>query len=477
MKLDSTYCGALLLLAAATAQSATPISALPVFSTGPGALPPAATTSKPGPLRYAVAQTLAVTQAEQGLWEHSSDGNWTWRMAVHSSNANSLSFAFRQFHLPAGGVLYVYDLQHQHVQGPYGAEHNIAGELWTALVPGADAVIEADLPAADKDEFTLQLAQVNHGFLEFWKAGATAKSGSCNVDVACPDGDAWRNEIRSVARYTIGGQYLCSGQLVNNTRRDFTPYFLTAAHCLSTQADAQSTVYYWNYQTTTCGGAADGRLDQNQSGASLTATYAPSDFTLLQLSATPSSAYNVYYAGWETADAAPSDGVACIHHPGGDEKRISLSNHPTHVTTYGGAGSSGDGTHLQVERWDSGTTEGGSSGSGLWNQAHHLVGQLHGGNASCSDTTASDWFGRFAVSWTGGGTAADSLQPNLDSLKSSTTVLDGADPAGKTTSFASSAAAPAAGSARFGGSFSWLGLVPLLLGGLRRSRGAGAMNL
>ncbi|MBD3869039.1 MAG: hypothetical protein IFK94_13025, partial [Acidobacteria bacterium] len=63
--------------------------------------------------------------------------------------------------------------------------------------------------------------------------------------------------------------------------------------------------------------------------------------------------------------------------------------------------------------WDLGTTEGGSSGSPLYNQDHQVIGQLHGGYASCSSQT-SDWYGKLSVSWTGGGTNATSLEPWLD---------------------------------------------------------------
>ena len=58
------------------------------------------------------------------------------------------------------------------------------------------------------------------------------KRGSCNINVVCPDGDPWRNQIRSVARITMSGMFVCTGQLINNTAQDDTPYFLTAQHCI-----------------------------------------------------------------------------------------------------------------------------------------------------------------------------------------------------------------------------------------------------
>lgn len=449
-------------------QSATPITRLPALLLSPldaGAIKNAP-RAKPLPLRFALPQVLQMRPAASE-WETLPDGRLMWRKLVQSPDASSLSFAFGDYHMPQGGELYVYSLDGRDVRGPYTDVHNTSGQLWTALVRGREAVIEVTLPASRRDQLRLQLTQAHLGFVEFWNKAAADKSGSCNVDVACAEGDEWRDDIRAVARYTISGQYLCSGQLVNNTARDFTPYFLTANHCISSAAEAPSTVYYWNYQGSRCG-AADGSLDQSQSGASLVATYSTSDFTLLKLDQKPAAAFQVFYAGWDNGLDAPTDGVVCIHHPSGDEKRISFSNHPTHVSSYGGS-SAGDGTHLQVERWDIGTTEGGSSGSGLWNKSHRLVGQLHGGNAACDAPDASDWYGRLAVSWTGGGTAENSLQGALDPNKSGVQFLDGADPSAlKNAALADKGLVPVA-RGRFGGSLAWISLLALGCGAsLRR---------
>lgn len=418
--------------------------------------------SKPLPLRFALPLDVQLEPAHDGEWESLSDGRALWRLRLRSEGASSLNFAFGRYQLPAGATLYIYSPDGSEVLGPYTPSHNAAGQLWTPVLRGSEAVIEVSLPAAQKDALELSLTRVNRGFLEFWKAGEREKSGSCNVDVACPQGDAWRDDIRSVARYTIGGQYLCSGQLVNNTAGDFTPYFLTANHCLSTPEEAASTVFYWNYQTSTCGGAADGQLGQSQSGASLAATYSVSDFTLLKLNQAPSAAFKVYYAGWD-ASQNTHQGVTCIHHPAGDEKRISYSSGMAKATSYGGSGG-GDGTHLQVARWDSGTTEGGSSGSGLWNSEHRIIGQLHGGNAACDTPDGADWFGRLAVSWSGGGVPESGLKAHLDAKNTGLTVLDGADPAAK------SAKLDSVTPARFGGALPAFGVLLLGIAALLRRR-------
>ena len=134
-------------------------------------------------------------------------------------------------------------------------------------------------------------------------------------------------------------------------------------------------------------------------------------------------AANVYLAGWSRNSAAPSSAVA-IHHPQGDEKRISFENDPLSVTSLGGDSGSGS-THIRVADWDLGTTEVGSSGSPLFDPAKRIIGQLHGGFASCGNDSA-DWYGRFAVSWDGASAnPASNLKSWLNPGDSSPLTLDG----------------------------------------------------
>ena len=135
------------------------------------------------------------------------------------------------------------------------------------------------------------------------------KSGSCNVDVICPEGDNWRDQIRSVGHYqftTGGSAYVCTGSLINNTRNDRTPYFLTAHHCVDSQLIADTVVVYWEYESATCRTPGSGesgtpipRPQSSQGGAMLRATDASSDFALLELDSSPLSTFNPFWWGWD----------------------------------------------------------------------------------------------------------------------------------------------------------------------------------
>lgn len=375
--------------------------------------------------RFAVGLSTDLRLSE-GRWETSPE-TAVWRLRLASANAQTLNLELADLRLPPSAQLWLYDAAGTVIQGPYTAA-NIThdGRLWTAAVPTGEAVLELRVATAERDQAGLRVVQVNHGYRDIFKAGSEDKSGACNIDTVCPQGDAWRDEIRSVARITIGGQLLCTGQLINNTRQDLVPYFITADHCKVGESGtpAESVVFYWNYVTSTCRGEPDGALDQNQSGSSFVADNERSDFTLVRLSQTPATEFGVYYAGFDVSGAAPLSGAG-IHHPQGQEKRISLFDTPATQA------------QAQIEtrtveswrvNWSQGTTEQGSSGSGLWNQNHRLIGILSGGDASCSNTGGNDFYGRLDVAWTAEPQPDGQLKAHLDPDNTGANSVPGRDP-------------------------------------------------
>ncbi|HEX9926241.1 MAG TPA: trypsin-like peptidase domain-containing protein [Anaerolineae bacterium] len=379
------------------------------------------------PLRFAQPITVEVNPATHGTWDQLDANTRRWRLRIISADARSLNLGFSRFVMPPGGRLVIYTPDYEQIIGPFTSEDNEShGQLWTPLLASDDIIIEVRVPAEAASQLELGLSSVNYGYAEFGQA-APDKSGFCNIDVICPAGDNWRDEIRSAARYTVSGSVICSGSLVNNTTQDLTPYFLTANHCDGgiSAANAPSMVVYWNYETSICGGTPDGSLTQFTTGAIFRAAYSASDFALVELDDPIDAAFNVYWAGWDNSSSDPINATT-IHHPSGDEKRISFENDPTTTTSYLNMAVPGDGSHLRIADWDSGTTEPGSSGSPLFNQNKLMVGQLHGGYAACGNDS-SDWYGRLSVSWAGGGTADSRLSDWLDPGNIGITALNGTD--------------------------------------------------
>jgi hypothetical protein len=378
------------------------------------------------PYRFAIPRNVKINPKFKGEWEKINSELLLWRLHIISKGVRHLNFGFTRYRMPSGGRLFIYSADCNQVLGPFTEYDNKEhAQLWTPIINSDDIILELSLPANELQNLELELGSINQGYRSFKNEKALGDSGACNVNVACPEGDLWQDQIRSVAVYTLNGSWTCTGSLINNTSQDDKPFFLTANHCNVNSENAPSMVVYWNFQASTCDGV-DASLDQYQTGAIFRASYAPSDFTLVELEDMPSPEYNVYYAGWDRRDAAPLDGVV-IHHPSCDMKKISIENDLLSITSYYGNTSPGDGTHLRVADWDVGTTEPGSSGSPFFNEDQKIVGQLHGGNAACGNN-ASDWFGRLFVSWTGAGTANTSLSDWIDPQNTGVTTLDGKNP-------------------------------------------------
>ncbi|MHC4171566.1 MAG: trypsin-like serine peptidase [Planctomycetota bacterium] len=400
-----------------------------------------------GPYRFGIAKPVMITPETNGLWEEIDDETLLWRLLIASPQALSLSLGFTRFVLPPGGRLFIYSADHSDVLGPFTEDNNKEhGQLWTPLIRSDIIVVELTIPASEVPQLELELTSINHGYRGFETQSILMRLGdssNCHRNVACSEGDPWRDQIRSVAWYHIaygGYMYQCTGSLVNNTAEDDKPYFLTAFHCFDGMRDlvlddpdqaANTMVVYWDYQASTCDGtwASD---NQNQSGATFLAGYWPSDFALVELDDTPSWPFEVYYAGWERSSDAPSTGVA-IHHPKADTKKISVENDPLSrpLLIVGGIN---NGIYFWVNEWDVGFAEGGSSGGPFFNSNKRIVGQLRGGlEGSSCDTPGPSYFGPLYRSWSEGGTANTRLSDWLDPLNTGAVVLDGKNPEGSCT--------------------------------------------
>jgi lysyl endopeptidase len=358
----------------------------------------------PAPQRFALPTDVTITPNTDGTWEQLDDGGWLWRLRVDSPNATDLNFGFTRFRLPEGATLHLVSLDHDYFQGPYGAADNRDhGELWTPVIPGERAVIELYVPPEPEFEPELVLGSIGRGYRDwFGKLNANLKQGDCNIDVVCSEADGWRSQIQSVAAYSIRGSIVCTGNLILDVTRTHRPFFLTAYHCGISSANDQTVVTYWNYQSPVCGRLGGGTLNQSVSGATFLASRQDVDFCLVELDSAPPPEFNPFWTGWDRRMNHTPNGSVGIHHPGGDEKAISFNDDPLLVNSTCIYVASTPDTHWYVDDWEQGTTEAGSSGSGLWDRdSKLLVGYLSGGLASCSNPTGYDCFGRIAVAWDG----------------------------------------------------------------------------
>ncbi len=380
------------------------------------------------PPRYAVPHAVTILPDLDGTWDVLDADTLVWRLRISSAGALSINLGFKEYILPEGASLVLHATGRTENFRLFTAEDNEEhGELWTPVVLGDDILVELTLPADEFDAYRLRLSSINVGYRLFGeKRGGGARAGSCNIDVVCPLGDPWWDEIQSVGLLSESGWTFCTGFMVNNTAQDQTPYLMTADHCGVDSTSDASLVVYWNFQSPTCGLLSGGSLNDYQTGSTWRAGYGPSDFTLVELDDDPNPNHEVSFSGWDRTGNDATTAIA-IHHPNTDEKCISFEYQPTSITSWAGDSVPGDGTHVRVEDWDQGTTELGSSGSPLYNQNHQVIGQLHGGGAACGNDEP-DWYGGFAVSWTGGGSNNSRLSNWLDPTGSGVTTLDTFNP-------------------------------------------------
>ena len=184
------------------------------------------------PMRLAMT-VPTILDLDAGNWSEEDGGSAVWRARVQASGATLLIAAFDTLRLPPGAELRWSSLDGSVVQGPYSAtDIGVDGSLWTALVPGDEALIELRVPQALRGQVALRLSQIGYGTHQVGRNnGVPAKSGNCNIDVVCPQGNGWHDQIRSVVHLQIPinrlldnpSITLCSGQMINNTAQDGDP--------------------------------------------------------------------------------------------------------------------------------------------------------------------------------------------------------------------------------------------------------------
>lgn len=390
---------------------------------------------KAKPWRYGFEFLVDHNLQNSGNWTTLANGDRVWRIRYSSAGAQTLNFLFSDFYMPKGGKVYLYNNDRTDLLGAYDEQqNNEKRELGTWLVTGSDIWIEYFEPAAVAGKGKLEIFKVVHGYRSLASMQKDASdglntSGNCNYDVNCfmEDIDGLKDiNKKSVALIIVANSAFCTGALINNTTNDGTPYFLTANHCADDQNVNQwSFRFNWISTNPVCAGSAPSTDNapnyyQTVSGAQLKAKRAESDFCLLQITANLPSSWDLVWAGWDRTES-PAQSTFGIHHPAGDIMKACRDvNAPTLNNE--------DGQFMwRVGNWDLGVTQGGSSGSPLFNQDGRIVGQLLGGTSGCNGNTdngGDDYYGRLGKSWDAGTTSATRLRDWLDPSNTGAMTVD-----------------------------------------------------
>ncbi|MDA3890808.1 MAG: trypsin-like peptidase domain-containing protein [Salinivirgaceae bacterium] len=383
---------------------------------------------------FTFAELIEVNKSSDnaGTWTELANGDKLWQLRIKSEGAYSLNFTFDKYLVPEGSELFVYSPDRAFKLGAFTHENNKeSGILAVAAIPGDEIIIEYYQSEDAEFQGELTVGTIGHDYLNIFglKDGQFGKSGECNIDINCTEGDNWQDHKRAVCRMISNNTGLCTGTLLNNTNKDQTPYILTADHCFINGKTPENTVYYFNYESPSCNGS-DGSVAQTISGSELIAVKNNGgsylDFTLVELSALVPVSYKPFFAGWDSRGLAPEQS-ACIHHPWGDVKKISIDNNAAEQGSYEGYGYDTQ-TFWKILEWDAGMTQGGSSGSALLNQDGRVVGLLSGGDSrDCNDEPLNDYYQMFSVAFDKYAADTNQLKHWLDPIDSGVKVLNSLD--------------------------------------------------
>jgi PKD repeat protein len=377
--------------------------------------------------RYSIYKKVSIDIKRKGTLTTTEEGK-IWQYQLESKNALSLAIIFSEYRVPEGASLFVYNPDKTIVRGAFTSQNNKSdGGFALADFPGSKVIIEYFEPYNAGFNGTVIVGNIGRAYRNIDGTQLKSTLADDNIDISCEEGYEYQLEKHAVARMSFkdgDNGYLCTGALINNTRNDGTLYFLTANHCISSSTVAGTLITYFNYEIENCTGIT--KTPKSLSGSSLKATNEKSDFTLLLLSEPPTDDYRTYFAGWDVLEDQSFSGGYGIHHPGGNVKKIALTNDSINSWDYSLEWvdniTSDPNTHWLVT-FNKGYTEGGSSGSPLFNNEDRIIGQLHGGSEGY------DFYGKITTSWNTGVLNNTRLKPFLDPDNTGAKILDGYYPA------------------------------------------------
>jgi lysyl endopeptidase len=401
--------------------------------------------ANPGSNRFAAPVEVDISPDNAGEWQSLPDGRKVWRLKVKVPGALGLFAQYDAYYLPDGAKLFMYPPDQSIVKGAYTEKNNREhGKFITGMIPGEEAIIEYVLPANKeyaKGQFHIHkllsayspAPPSSQGDFQVYQGQGFGDALPCHININCPEGDPWQDEKRGIVRIVRvfeEGVGWCTGSLINNTAQDGRPLLLTAYHCIDVPSftpDFDLWRFDFHYEFSGCATESEEPPFQSILGCQPLSGRAESDFALLEITYGIPYSFQARFNGWDRTTSTPPNGTI-VHHPQGDVKKYAKDTDPLSVYPLDINWNNGVTTpayhHFRVEL-DEGTIEGGSSGAPLLNSNGLIVGQLHGGNANC--TNFLTFHGRLNKSWDEGDTPETRLKEWLDPLETGALTIPAMD--------------------------------------------------
>jgi len=362
--------------------------------------------------------STSMQRAAFGTTRITKNDSFVWSTAIEVPDAGAVRVHFVDFDFPQGAELYMYS-DYGDVFGPETAQGTWEdGEFWSNVIMGETVYLEVRFPRKPSQEELNQIQftvdEVVHMRNDRFQVTGEKmgyvisldKWTNCMRDASCYGAGTVTDDAKDATAAMIyssgGGQYVCTGALVNNAKQDLTPYFMTANHCIGTDTEARSLNLVWKFKTRTCDNNGDHRfIDytgyRQTRGANLikTSDFTQIDYSLLRLQQNPPA--GSYYLGWDASKNYATNHVGNtlwrISHPRGamqsysEHKVVEMPNRTTFQV-------GNDFAQVATRIWTNGQfgeSLPGSSGAILFNYDGLIVGVVSTGDTrSCSASGESD---------------------------------------------------------------------------------------
>lgn len=349
----------------------------------------------------------SVDFAEQATLVHSVNGTQVYRLELALEGSPvGMGLYYEDFYIPEGGRLFIYTPDRRQLLGAYThATHPTHGAFATEPLAGNQLVLDYEMPEGTAKP-SIQISQVAYFYypvmqigmaqdgLEYYSSNEESSDPGlrkfCQINANCPEGDNYEDQkASSVAMLMPVGKNLsmCSGNLINNIKEDLTPYIISAAHCAS-ETDRfgipnyimDQWIFAFHFEKPRCSSGDRGTQTLRSMVGARMKSFLPikgaSDGLLLELTNKIPEDYRVYYSGWNAATTTWQKG-ASLHHPAGDALKVSTFDGGVSLATWNRT-IGGKNDHFSF-LFNKGNTEGGSSGSPLYNDRGEQIGTLSGG--------------------------------------------------------------------------------------------------
>jgi lysyl endopeptidase len=397
---------------------------------------------KGGKIYRAAVLTPTDISLNSGTWTYLDNGKKVWRLQVETPGAKAVNFYWDKFNLPEGVKLYLTNGNGKQILGAYtSANNNKFNNFAVEEIQGNVAVLEMDIEAsANVKDISFHINKsgafyrgvnlIDRRYATDEETGAKptnfGDASECHVNANCPEGDAYMKSKNATVRVVIpigeNGIGFCSGTLLNNTANAAggacKPYILLASHCDDANGRNDEHFAQWlftfNYMYVNCAGAPPATFvartgakfrarSKYPSFPALSDKSAVADFLLVEMSETPPVAQNPYLAGWNRNPNIYQDEDYNVyigfHHPAGDAKKLSRSGSVQNDGTFNQTFEAN--THWRTN-FTVGGSEGGSSGSGLFDKDGLLIGDLSGGPdgiGSCAPMNSLALYSKLSYAW------------------------------------------------------------------------------